>query len=372
MFILIALIGGIIIGFASDRFLIGWLESSQLYIIGIPTHVGVGNVTNVTFITFSNGEAVSNASVTLDGAVSSTGLTDTNGMLTLMVNATSGGSINITAAKEDYANATSSIIAVPGLVISAAPASFTSNTATFVTFSVSSLGKPVGDVLVNLSGAGISLDGITNTNGEIVLQVNPPKTGTIYAIARKKDYTEGSTNITSTRQETLNISSSHNTVTVNVPIYITFTVTAGGSSVRDALVSLGGAATGSGITNQNGQVILLVNSISTGGITATATKNGSSTGSMNLGASGQQSLDISASPSNLTNGVNSYVTFTVKSRGSAVSGATVSVSGGGISVDGVTNSAGQVTLELNAQDYGTIRVTARKTGFFDGITTVEH
>ena len=372
MFILIALIGGLIAGFAFDRYITVWLESSQLYIIGIPANVGVGNTTNVTFITFSNGGAVSNASVTLNGAVSTTGLTDTNGMLTLMVNATSAGSINITAGKEDYRNATSSIIAVPGLVISAVPASLTSNSATFVTFSVRSLGKPVGDVLVNLSGAGISLDGITNTNGEIVLQVNPSKTGTIYAIARKKDYTEGSTNITSTSQETLIISSSHNTITVNDPIYVTFTVTAGGSSVRDALVSLDGAATGSGITNQNGQVILLVNSISTGGITATATKNGYPAGRMNLVASGQQSLGISASPSNLTNGVSSYVTFTVKSRGSAVSGATVSVSGGGISADGVTNSAGQETLELNAQDHGTIRVTARKTGFFDGLTTIEH
>jgi len=370
MFILIALIGGLIAGFASDRYITGWLESSQLHIIGIPANVGVGNATNVTFITFSNGGAESNASVTLDGTA--TGLTDTNGMLTLMVNATSGGSINISAAKEDYVNATSSIIATPGLVISAAPASLTSNTATYVTFSVRSLGKPVGDVLVNLSGAGISLDGITNTNGEIVMQVNPPKTGIIYTIARKKDYTEGSTNITSTSQETLNISSSQSTVTVNVPIYITFTVTAGGSTVRDALVSLEGAATGSGITNQNGQVILFVNPISTGGITATATKNGFSLGTMNLGSSGQQSLGVSASPSNLTNGEDIYVTFTVKSGSSAVSGATVSVSGGGINADGVTNSEGQVTLELNAQDYGTIRVTARKTGFFDGLTTIEH
>jgi hypothetical protein len=93
---------------------------------------------------------------------------------------------------------------------------------------------------------------------------------------------------------------------------------------------------------------------------------------MSLGASGQQSLGIIASPSNLTNGVNSYVTFTVKSRGSAVSAATVSVSGAGISADGVTNSEGQVTLQLNAQDYGTIRATARKTGFFEGLTTIDH
>jgi len=459
MFILIALVGGVIAGFAADRFVAGWLESSQLYIIGIPAHVGVGKITNVTFITFGNGETVSNASVTLDGAASTAGITDSNGMLTLMVNATSGGNINVTAWKEDYRNATSTMIATPGLVISANPTSLTSNTASFVTFSVRSVGKPVEDAVVNLSGAGISLDGVTNTNGEIVLQVNPPETGIISAIALKKDHTEGSTTITSTGQQTLSVSSSHSAVIVNVPVYVTFTVTAGSSPVSDALVSLSGTATGSGITNedgkaiilvtpgtsgttrvsvnrtgyaggsttltsagtqslsiasnpatvtagvpvfvtftvmsgnnavsestvrltgtasgsgitnQDGQVILLVNSTGTGGITATATKNGFSTGSMALGTSGQQSLGIIANPSNLTNGVTTYVTFTVTSGGSAVSGATVTVSGGGISTDGVTNSVGQVTLQLNAASSGTISVTTRKYGFVDGLTTIAH
>ncbi len=91
MFILIALIGGLILGFASDWFITGWLASSQLYIIGITNEVGVGKPTNVTFITFGNDKAVSNASVSLDGAASAAGFTDKNGMLTLTVNATSGG-----------------------------------------------------------------------------------------------------------------------------------------------------------------------------------------------------------------------------------------------------------------------------------------
>ena len=456
---MIALIGGLILGFASDWFITGWLASSQLYIIGIPNEVGVGKPTNVTFITFGNDKAVSNASVFLDGTAIGAGITDMNGMLTLTVNATSGGSINVTAGKADYYNATSTMIATPGLVISAKPTSLTSNIASFVTFSVSSTGKPVGDVLVNLTGAGISLDGVTNSNGEIVIQVNPPRTGTILAVARKTNYTEDSTTITSTSQQTLSVSSSHSAVTVNVPMYVTFTVTAAGSTVSDALISLSGTASGSGITNQdgkaiilvtpgtagtitvsvsrtgyaggsttitstgiqslsiasnptavtagvpafvtftvtsgnnavaesnvtltgavsgsgitnqNGQVILLVNSTSTGGITATATKNGFSTGSMSLSVSGQQSLAITANPSSLTNGVTTYVTFTVTSAGSAASGATVAVSGGGISTDGVTNSAGQVTLPLNAATQGTISVTTRKTGYVDGLTTIAH
>jgi hypothetical protein len=131
-------------------------------------------------------------------------------------------------------------------------------------------------------------------------------------------------------------------------------------------------ASGSGVTNPNGQVILYVNSTSSGAITATAIKNGYSAGSVSLSAIGQQSLGVSASPANITNGVATYLTFSVTSGGAALGGATVSVSGGGISTDGVTNSAGQATLLLNAGTSGTISVTARKAGYIDGLTTIAH
>lgn len=453
------MIGGIIAGFEGDRLISGWLESSQLYIIGIPNNVSVGKPVNVMFLTFENGESIGNANITLDGAVFTTGVTDTNGMVSFIVNATTSGSINVTAQKSGYKNATYSIIATPGLLINANPTSITSNTPSYVTFSVSSVGKPVNGAYLNLTGAGISLDGITNNNGEIVLQLNAPRTGSIVAIAKKADYSDGSTFISSTSQPTLSVSSSHGAVTINVPMYVTFTVTAGGSPVNGALVSLTGTASGSGITNQegkaiilitpggagtitasasrigyaggsiaitstgiqslsvatnptsvtagvpayvtftvtsgsnavgestvtltgmasgsgvtnpNGQVILYVNSTSSGAITATATKNGYSAGSVSLSAIGQQSLGVSASPANITNGIATYVTFTVTSAGSVLGGATVSVSGGGISSDSVTNSAGQATLLLNAGTSGTINVTARKTGYVDGLTTIAH
>jgi len=51
---------------------------------------------------------------------------------------------------------------------------------------------------------------------------------------------------------------------------------------------------------------------------------------------------------------------------------TVSVSGGGISADGVTNSAGQATLLLNAGASGNYQHYARKTGYVDGLTTIAH
>lgn len=453
------MIGGIIAGFGSDRLISGWLESSQLYIIGFPHNVGVGKPTNVTFITFGNGEVIGRANITLDGAASAGGVTDANGMLTMTINATSGGSINVSAEKTGFKKTTSTMISTPGLVVKTSPTSITSNTASYVTFSVRSVGKPVNGAYINLSGAGISLDGITNNNGEIVLQLNAPRTGTILVNATKTDYTNSSTTISSISQQTLSVSSSHSSVTINVPMYVTFYVTAGGYAVKDALVSLSGVATGSGITNhdgkaiilvtpngagtitasasrtgyaggsvaftstgtqslsitsnpttvtagvpayvtftvtsggnavsestvtltgmatgkgitnQNGQVILYVDSANTGAIKATVTKNGYSAGSVGLSVVGQQSLGVSATPSTINNGIETYVTFKVTSGGSAVSGATVSVIGGGISVDGVTNSAGKVTLLLNAGTSGTISVTARKTGYVDGLITIAH
>jgi len=453
------LVGGIIAGFTGDRLISGWLDSSQLHIIASPNNVSVGKPVNVMFITFGNGESVGNANITLDGAAFTTGVTDANGMVSLTVNATTSGSINITAQKSGYYNATDSIIATPDLVVNANPISITSNTPSYVTFSVSSMGKPVNGAYLNLTGAGISLDGITNVNGELVLQLNAPSTGSIVVKAKKSDYTDASMNISSTSQPTLSVSSSLSAVTINAPTYVTFSVTAGGSPVKDALVSLTGTssgsgitnqegkaiilvtssgvgtitasanrigftggsiaitstgaqalsvvanptsvtagvpayvtftvtsgsnavseatvtltgmASGSGVTNQNGQVVLYVNSTSSGAITATATKNGYSAGSVSLSSIGQYSLSVSASPANITNGVATYVTFTVTSAGSALIGATVSVSGGGISTDGVTNSAGQAILLLNAGTSGNIGVTARKAGYVDGLTTIAH
>ncbi len=457
--ILIVLVGGIIAGFGLDRFINGWTDTSRMYIIGFPGNVGVGRISNVSFITFSNGEPIDNANITLDGAAYGRGTTDANGRLELSINATTNGSVNVTAEKTGYRNATLTLMATPGLIISATPGSITSGTASFVTFSVNSLGKPVEGANLGLSGAGVAMDGITNSNGQIILQLNPKNAGSITAVAKKTGYADDSTTITSASQQTLTVSSSQSSVTVNVPVFITLTVTAGGSAVSDAMVTLSGAASGSGvtnqdgksiisftpgstgtitaaaskvgyaggsisitstgtqslslasspssvtagvptyviftvmsgssavsestvtltgaasgngITNQNGQVILQVNSTGTGTITASAAKNGFSGASATLTALGQPALAVSASPSNITNGVAAYVTFTVASGGSAVSGATVSVSGGGITADGITNSQGQATLQLNAAAAGTISVTARKTGYIDGTTTLAH
>jgi hypothetical protein len=461
LFVLIVLIGGLIAGFALNGIVKGmiWPESTQLYVVDIPNNIGAGKVTNVTFITFSNGGTINQTNITLDGAASAQGITDADGMLVLSVNATTNGSIKVQAEKSSFRNATSFITATPGLGISASPASITSGTATYVTFSVTAFGKPVDNAAVNLSGAGVAFDGITDTNGQIIVQVNAPNTGNIVSIARKVGYADGAATITSTGQQTLSVSSSLSIVTAAIPTFVTFTVTAGGSPVADASVSLSGqaagsgitnkdgiviiqftpqstgtitasasatgyaggsttitsagtqslsivasptsitagvptyvqftvtsgssfiseanvtmsgAASGNGVTNQNGIAIVQVNATGAGTITASAYRTGYSGASITVTATGQPALSVSISPSNVTNGIPTYVTFTVTSGGNALSGATVRVSGGGISIDGMTNSAGQVTLLLNAAGTGTISVDAGKAGYIDGIATIAH
>jgi len=430
-----------------------------LHVLSIPDNINAGKVTSVKFITFSNGSTVSNANITLTGAVSASGMTDDNGILELLINPASGGRISVTASKNGYENATSSITAIPVLDISASPASIISGTPTYVTFSVTSMGQPVEGAELNISGAGVSLEGISDSSGQIIKQVNASRTGKIVVTARMAGYADGSTSLTSESQKALNISSSHSKLTVNVPVYVAFTVTAGGSAVNDAVVSLSGAANGSGktnqdgitvilikpsttgtitasaskkgfagssiemksisaktlsiassptiitagdptyvmftvtsdddfisgatvtltgaangngITNQNGLVIIQVNSTDSGEIKAYASKTGYTPGVTTLTAVGQPALTISASPSDISNNVPTYVTFTVKSSGSVISGASVSVSGAGISTDGVTNSVGQVTMLLNATESGTIDVTARRAGYTDGVTVITH
>ncbi len=460
IYILIVLVGGIIAGYALNGFLKGmWQESPQLYVVGIPNNIGAGKITNVTFITFGNGTTVNGTNVTLDGAASAQGVTDGNGMLLLPVNATTSGSIKVMAEKPSFRNATAFITSTPGLDISVSPATITSGTATYITLSVTSIGKPVSSATVNLSGAGVALDGITNTNGTLIMQVNAPNIGTIVSTAKMPGYTDGATTVTSTSQQTLSVSPNLGTVTVGIPTFVTFTVKAGGSPVADASVSLSGQATGSGITNQdgnaiisftpqsagtitasanatgyaggsttitsgstqplsiiasqnsttagvptyvqftvtsgssslssanvtlsgaatgngftnqNGIVIVQVNATGSGTITASANRAGYSGASTTLTATGEPALSVSISPSNITNGMPTYVTFTVTSGGSPLSGSTVGVLGGGISIDGMTNSAGQVTLQLTAAGTGAIGVDAKKMGYIDATATIAH
>jgi hypothetical protein len=214
--------------------------------------------------------------------------------------------------------------------------------------------------------------GITNQDGRTVIQITPYTTGTITATASKTGFESSTIKLSSVSAQSLSIVSSPTTITAGDPTYVMFTVKSGDNFIGEATVTLSGAASGHGVTNQNGLVIILVNSTGPGTITATAIKTGYSSGSTTLTASGHHALTLRADPSNITSGVPTYVTFTVISGGSPVSGATVSVTGGGISTDGMTNSEGKVTLLLNASGTDAIRVTAQKTGYSEGSMTLTH
>ena len=190
VFIIIALVGGLIVGIAFNNVLVAMFSSSpQLNTISIPNNISAGKITNVRLLTFSNGVAVGNVNISLDGAASGNALTDPDGTLVLPVNATTNGSINIIAAKTGYRNGTSSILSIAGLDVGASHSSITSGVSTFVTFSVKSINKPIVGAALNITGAGVNLEGITDANGQIVLQLNPPSTGKINVLAQRSGYT---------------------------------------------------------------------------------------------------------------------------------------------------------------------------------------
>ncbi len=459
-YIAIALVAGLIAGAGFNGMIAVILQGSpQMNVLSVPDDIGAGKITNVKFITLSGDSLLGNVNITLSGAATGRGTTDANGMLELAVNATRNGSIDVTASRYGYRNATSVITAISGLDVSVSPSSITSGTDTFVTFMVISMSKPVTGAAINISGAGITLEGSTDSSGQMIKQINAPNTGKITATVRKEGYADGSAVVTSTSQQVLGVTSSQSTLTVNVPVYVTFTVTAGGLPVADAgikisgaatgdgitnpdgktiilitphttgtitalasktgfvggsgiltsagtqllsvstssssitaatptfvtftvksggnfiseaTVTLSGAASGNGVTNQNGIAIIQVNSTGAGTITATASKTGYTASSTTFSAVSQQTMSVSASPSNITNGAATFVTFTVKSGNNPVSGATVSVSGGGITSDGMTNTAGQVTMQLTASGTTTINVAAHKEGYTDGTMTLAH
>lgn len=73
-------------------------------------------------------------------------------------------------------------------------------------------------------------------------------------------------------------------------------------------------------------------------------------------------LNVSASPTSVTAGIPTSVTFTVTGAGAAVSGATVTLSGNATG-SGTTDANGSVAISVNATGAGTITATASMSGF---------
>jgi flagellar hook-associated protein 2 len=300
-------------------------------------------------------------------------MTDSSGQVIKQLNAPNTGKIVATVRSKGYADGSAIVTSASqqSLSVSSSQGSLTVNVPVYVTFTVTAGGSPVADAVISISGEATG-NGITNAEGKAIVLLTPHTTGTITASVSKTGFADGSTTITSTGTQSLSVSVSPTSITAVTPAFVTFTVKSGSNFISESTVTLTGAASGNGVTNQNGIAIINVNSTGTGTITATASRPGYTAGSTTFAAVGQQTISVSASPSNLTNGAATFVTFTVKSGSNPVSGATVSVSGGGITADGMTNTAGQVTLQLTSSGTGTINVAARKDGYTDVQMTLAH
>jgi hypothetical protein len=176
-----------------------------LSISATPTTVTAGIPTDVTFTVTSNGIAVGDASVSLSGSATGSGMTDANGTAVISMNATGAGTITATASKTGYTSGTASLTAnaaeTPSLSISANPTTIFVSTPTDVTFTVTSNGSTVNGALVTLSGSATG-SGTTDANGSVKINVNATGAGTITATASKTGYTSGTTTLTASAKHT--------------------------------------------------------------------------------------------------------------------------------------------------------------------------
>lgn len=81
----------------------------QILITNNPSNISVGEPTDLNISVKANDALLDNVTITLSGAVTSTNLTNSTGVVIIGVNATNGDSITVTANKSGYANGTGRI-----------------------------------------------------------------------------------------------------------------------------------------------------------------------------------------------------------------------------------------------------------------------
>jgi len=254
------------------------VTTSPLNVTADPTSVTNNTATDVLFNVTSEGTPVDNATVTLSGCgVDVNDTTDVNGTVTISVTATSTGTINVTATKDTYEEATTTIAVEPVALISmnvtAVPTSVIKDTATGVTFNVTSEGTPVDNATVTLSGCGVDVNDTTDVNGTVTIPVTATSTGTINVTATKDTYEEATTTVTVTA-DPMTVTRDPTSVHKDITSDVLFNVTSEGAPVDGALVTLTGCgADTSGTTVADGTVTISVTANATGTIGVTVTKD---------------------------------------------------------------------------------------------------
>lgn len=146
-----------------------------------------------------------------------------------------------------------------------------------------------------VKGASVQLSGVaqgsanTDSSGFATMTINASGVGTINVVASKSGYNDGKTTISAEQAPApqLNLTSNVQSVYVGIQKSATFTVnrpcgTQAGDKcngpslvpVQNVNINLAGAATGSGVTGWNGEVVIPINATKQGTITATASLTG--------------------------------------------------------------------------------------------------
>jgi len=314
----------------------------------IATAMDNGSSLNGTMEFLANGSSFDNKTIT--GGIASTTYTTAN-----------AGTATITAKLNDTQKSITVDFSAPALSLSANPTIVTAGTATDVTFIVTPL---LNDVLVTLSGAGVSVNG-TTTTGIVIISVNATGDGPITATASRSGYISDTATITAKLPTLppLAISANPTNVTVGTATDVVFTVTGKGSAVNGSTVTLSGAGVSiSNITDASGIVSISINATDKGTITATASLSNYSNGTVTI-TTEWPPLTVIANPANVTVGIATDVVFTVTSNGSLINGATVTLSGAGVSVSNTTDANGSVTISVNATSAGNIAVIPTMTRY---------
>jgi len=294
-----------------------------------------GNVTD------STGAPIANATVSYSGG-STTATTNSSGAYTLSV---APGTYSVTATATGYQTSTQSNVTVALGTTTTANFSLTQTVGTISGTVKSSTGIAIANATVSYSGG--SATATTNSSGAYTLSVAPGTYSVTATVTGYQSSTQTNVIVTAGTTTTANFSLTQTVGTISGTV-----TSSTGTAIANATVSYsGGSATAN--TNATGGYTLNV-APGTYSVSASAIGYQSSTQS-NVTVSVGTTTTANFSLIQLVGTISGTVT---NSAGAAISGATVSYSGG--SATATTNAAGSYSLSVAP---GTYSVTAAATGY---------